>query len=268
MKNCLFRHGKVETMNIKQAIVSGVVGCMVLFASTGAASAEVMATISTIPGFSFPLGYDGLPDFAPPVAVSDTTITRPDPGDPAVNLLLQISLTTAGTLTPIDLFDYRIEIVALPSEAAPVGVAIDRDATMQLSRHSDGTTFGHFPLATDPYIFANINDPGLVAGYHLGTETNTLIASDLPKDQGVTVPVTDSDLPKSLGVMIITIASDAPTGSYRIRDFGGTGFVDLENVGREALTVNSFEFTVVPEPATMSLLVLGGLGVMARRRKR
>jgi hypothetical protein len=40
------------------------------------------------------------------------------------------------------------------------------------------------------------------------------------------------------------------------------------NSGDNSVEFNSFSLTVIPEPATMSLLALGGLGVLARRRRR
>ena len=72
---------------------------------------------------------------------------------------------------------------------------------------------------------------------------------------------------------MITIADNAAPGLYTIDGF--TSEFQRSEVAdntvpvaiSEDLTITPFRVTVTPEPGTMSLLVLGGLGVMARRRR-
>jgi len=55
-----------------------------------------------------------------------------------------------------------------------------------------------------------------------------------------------------------------PAGTYNLRSQSGDGLVTNRGHNLDALRVN---FDVVPEPATMSLLALGGLAALRRRRR-
>ena len=255
-------------MGIKQAIVSGVVGCMILFASTGAASADAFATISVLDP-----GHGDVSALLASGYVSETTIGPLAPGDPDINLVFQVTLggiddpaTALPTPPIIDLFDYKVQV--LTGGALPVGVAFNGPLTEGLSEASDGD--GVFPadsvIASHPYIFSD-GGGGLDAEYN-NSKAHTFIVSDV----GIATDVTDvATSPLSMGLLVLTISSNAAPGVYVISDYttdiGFKGFLSRLQTTQERLSVDNFQFEIIPEPATMSLLMLGGLGVMARRRR-
>jgi hypothetical protein len=71
---------------------------------------------------------------------------------------------------------------------------------------------------------------------------------------------------KSLGLVVLTVTDEvAALGIHQIQD-PESFFVlgDFESI--EGLDIPSFQFEVVPEPATLAILALGGLAVLRRRK--
>lgn len=71
----------------------------------------------------------------------------------------------------------------------------------------------------------------------------------------------------SLGIVVVTVTDEsAAIGWHSIQD-PPTGFFLLSDYATtETLTVSQLDFEVTPEPATIALLVIGGLAVLRRRR--
>jgi len=169
-----------------------------------------------------------------------------------VSVEFEIFVDTA-TILDADLFDYSLGV------SGP-GVAIDHAGTQ------NATDAG---AALPAYIFSGDGD-GTFAGQDFGGGgPASLYASDLSASGDGYAAAG-----KSLGTFVVKVTGGDADGLHVISGRGNsdvTGF-DVGLIGataEEGAMIPNFEFNVaVPEPATMSLLILGGLSILARRKRR
>lgn len=155
-------------------------------------------------------------------------------------------------LTDVDFFGCTLAVSGL-------GIAFDYTATENLTDL----------VAADAgrpkkYIFQGDGGGAWAAQFSGGGPTSLEITDESDSGSGY-----NPNIQTSLGIFVIKITDEtAALGVHTFSDLGDSflgGATEDDN-----FTVPPFEFTVapVPEPATISLLLLGALGMLARRKSR
>lgn len=174
-----------------------------------------------------------------------------------------IQLTTSGP-PPTDLVSVNLLLETLTANASYF--------TAQFASGS-----ASFPTANNPGGPASFNTASTShSGY---TDSNP--SFDLGANIGGGSPVSNSAGVTNLAVDTVkfTIAPNTPNGTYFFAatlgfpgDPNGTFIEGSDNIARGLTSASQFSITVVPEPSTWAMLILGGLGVVglqslrARRR--
>jgi hypothetical protein len=227
-------------MNVKRAILRGLICCTVIFAMSAAAPAAVVHIEGPI---EVTVGSEG-------TAVAEFEL-----------------IIDSSTAPLVDFFDYSLMIDGL-------AVAFDYDASTAGTNGVYGDA-GRVPK----YLFQGDHD-FVSAGSIFGAGDQSFYLSDgIGYDLGS--PGYSPNAPEgiSLGVFVVNITGVEAEGIHTITGGGFTDFLGepgagpdgtlLGTSGNDGISIPDFSFEViVPEPATMSLLVLGGLSVLARRKRR
>lgn len=120
-------------------------------------------------------------------------------------------------------------------------------------------------IAADParsprYVFCGVSS-GFWADQDVAGDPATLYASDLAAGPDPAGPIAGG----SLGIVLVMITDEeAALGWHTLSSSDGAFYW---SGGREDLTVQAFDFEVVPEPASAALLAAGALAALIRRRR-
>ena len=161
------------------------------------------------------------------------------------------------------------------AQTAQNGADDDRGLYMSLAT---GTTAANSPLAfkqlagnLHAHTFGGLGTmpPGVTNINGTGTYVATTINDQLTHLVEALITRTATGLAYSLSLDNVVVASASATGTSAafIQQFDqiafGTGFVEMPNIRIDNITLTQ---TVIPEPASLSLLALGGLMLGRRRR--
>ena len=244
----------------KHTILLAAVAGLVLALAAGSANAGIVS-INAITGFHGGQYTGLLPDL-----ITGTGMTKPDPLDPST-----------WTATPAGYSD-EWEATSLLNSATSANSKIGWVAF----------DLGSSTAGLQKLYFWNLRDGGGDRGtknyniYYSNTPTVALPA--MPGDRALAntglTPTGDYDfasggwtLFNTSGSLSLTKATSVATGLGGIVDLGGIsaryiGVEILTNWGTTRANVGLSEVALTPEPATMALLGLGGLGlVLGRKRK-
>jgi hypothetical protein len=149
-------------------------------------------------------------------------------------------------------------------EASPDGISAPTSLRFQVGFLDDFSTIG----STFTGIALHIGvDGGPTVGFDFGDLAFTLQNPDpsFAFDSAILINAVDFGVGTSLpfpNVGTVTVdTTGVAAGSYVLDSSGDIAFQSNEPA------IGSIGFTVVPEPATISLLALGALGLVFRRRK-
>jgi len=262
-------------MKVKSVVLRGLVGCFVIFAMSAVSSgavAHIEAFPGNIPAFSTSVEPEENTDGTINAAIlvgNMITIPLNEPGTGPTEAIFNVVLDSATT--PVcDLFDI---IVALdPAEPGARGIVFNV-AEMNARGANNLIQF-----MGPNYIFPF--DSFSMSGSTAGPATWLVNVGDIAS---ANTPLGNGG--QLMARLIITIPDDPiaraaaleGNGMHLLAGYmpptGGVGSaleweIDPNTAGVESLNVAPLAFQVTPEPATMTLLVLGGISVMVRRKRR
>jgi hypothetical protein len=140
--------------------------------------------------------------------------------------------------TPDGFNNGQVQIVGQPGNSFTVALDIER---------GDATTSGATPSATEiASLVAHLNDPG-------NQQLGRYVATDLVANPGAA----PSSLPDSDFEVLLTFTGVDPTMPQYLN------FDMLQDTG-----LDIDRLVATPEPASMGIILIGGIGLLSRRRNR
>ena len=164
-----------------------------------------------------------------------------------------------------------------------VDINVDSTGLDAGTRIRDGQFYFTVPAELQPYLnLVSASKPtsnDFFSGFTMTSSKNyvgqTLISGQ-EWDNNRRVSTSTGPLPSTgeFGEYIFTLAPGAPKGTYSFGmhsiyfdDTAGNPYGSADGLNSDSCTINNQSFDVVPEPTAFALLTLGGIGVLARRRK-
>lgn len=166
---------------------------------------------------------------------------------------------TIGTTSPLTRFQFDVNLSALDLDNMPAGQSLS-DVTLVGWPESYGTT-----LAWEHYFASSSSTDGPVNSWRWGTQFDCDIPISFEAGQTIATATwsfsgTDADgLADTSGFAMM---ADARKMVWVAQ--GGTGSLATSMLGSDTTTFNP---EPIPEPASLSLLALGGLAMLRRFRK-
>jgi hypothetical protein len=179
--------------------------------------------------------------------------------NPTLGNLTGASVTLNADLTPI------VEVLNFTGSAAPFVYAFE--TTYTTNPVTNQVVFTPSPATvTDPY--GNVQDVNFVSLVEPGVAPNPGLnqfdGTPVPFSQNTSIPIPDLSELEGAGTAAFDYTTDG-SGNY---GGSGTGEIyfggDRSYAGTATVT---YTYTAVPEPASFSILAIGGLAVLQRRRR-
>jgi hypothetical protein len=228
-------------MNKTQSLAIIALAVLAVAFVTPAANADIIS-------YSDTFGPTGVP-------FSQTSVATLPQFDPSLGTLLSVTLTLdASTFAGTIAWDNEASI---PSDVT-LGIGAEITATAM----STLTTVA-LPMQTGSADDIDADNDG--AADFIGTDSFGVfggIGSDSDSDSTSVI----AEMIPFIGIGTFPVMAESTVATYLTTD-GGFGPIDPRPGLTEGTVTVEYEYAV-PEPATMTLLAVGGLGVISRRRRR
>jgi hypothetical protein len=181
---------------------------------------------------------------------------------------------SSGSYNPGDTFTFDITLSVTSTGTDPVTNAVN---SISYWFETSALNNGYFSIANRNLTGSSFSDPQSSPTYPVA-----IVPGGDASDLGATTP-TGTSVPTNASYFVATItlqiAPNTPAGTYTISttdinsntDHSKTSTIGDTTFTRHNLAATTYTITVVPEPATLSLLALSGLGSfglnLLRRRR-